>query len=474
MEHQMASPMQADRPRLEKLFELSPTASQASRDLIRSMYSHVAAPRWNHTAGDRLQPGDVATLHRYAELLHERRGKREPRPSNELTAWVEHIIAVTPLFRERIPKGLRPETHWEVLPTSSREDVAMRAEYLVPDDADLDRMIVYRTAGTTGHALLVPHDPLAVACYQPMLSFALRQYGIEPAFNDRQVACFLVGSQRNTVTYPTAVAGWNGAGFCKLNLSADEWPDAESRSEYFQHFAPMFLTGDPLSFADLLEQEIESFPRAMITTAVALSHGLKHRLEQSYGCPVIDWYSLTETGPLGYACPHGHGYHLLPHDVYIETLDSNGDPTQGIGEITVTGGRNPFLPLLRYRTGDWGRMDYAPCTCGDPMPRLLDLEGRTPVRFRTMDGDWVNAQDVASILRRHPLVQHCFEQDKFGTCRLVYRAIGHSDWTRDELESEIRLLFGSEIELLISEDPTLGTRCASGKVLPFRSDWLEE
>ncbi len=462
------------RPSLERLYELSPTANQASRDLIRALYAHPSAPRWNHAAGDRLQPEDVMALQSFSVSLSAQRGDRNPKPNGETLAWVDRRIAATPLFRARTPQGLKLEHDWEALPTSSREDIARNPEYLVPDDADLDRLIVYRTAGTTGHALLVPHDPLAVACYQPMLSFALQRYGVDTGFNDDDVACFLVGSQRKTVTYPTAVAGWQGAGFCKLNLFADEWPSTVARSRYFEHFAPKFLTGDPLSFADLLDAKIEYAPKAMITTAVALSQGLKIKLEATYGCPVIDWYSLTETGPLGYACPHGHGYHLLPHDVFVETLGVDGQPTQGVGEITVTGGRNPFLPLLRYRTGDWGRIDHGPCTCGDAMPRFVDLEGRAPVRFRTAGGAWINSQDIATILRRYPLVQHTFEQDSSETCTLSYRVLSNADWPRDVLEAELKALLGAAIQLNISEDPMLGRRAGFDKVLPFRSCWLEE
>jgi hypothetical protein len=36
---------------------------------------------------------------------------------------------------------------WAELPTSSREDLAASAEYLVPDDVPLERMILHRTAG---------------------------------------------------------------------------------------------------------------------------------------------------------------------------------------------------------------------------------------------------------------------------------------------------------------------------------------
>lgn len=459
-------------PTLERLWALSPTANAASRATIAALYSHASAPRWNHPAGDRLTFGDVERLETFALGIVQGRGTRAARPDEKLLTWAEQRIAETPLFRRRIATDFDITRNWDELPTTSREDVASHAEWLVPDDAPLERMIIYRTAGTTGHALLVAHDALAVACYVPLLNFALGRYGVDTHLTSTDTACFLVGSQRRTVTYPTTLAGWNGAGFAKLNLFADEWPDADARQDYFAHFAPRILTGDPLSFADMLEADINSGSKALVTTAVAMSANLKQRLESAYGCPVIDWYSLTETGPLGYACALGHGYHWLPHDVHLETLDESGRPTTGRGEITVTGGRNPFIPLLRYRTGDWGRIDYAACPCGDPMPRLIALEGRAPVRFRNSGGDWISTQDIATVLRRYPLVQHQFDQDHTGACTLTYRALAGAAWSRADLEAELRVLLTQLVVLV--EDAELGRRTASDKVIPFRSKMIEE
>jgi phenylacetate-CoA ligase len=459
-------------PTLERLWAMAPTANAASRAKIAALFSHAAAPRWTQAAGDRLAPADVERLAGFAADLGRGRGPRAPQPARHILAWAESRIAATPLFRRLIAPGLDIAQRWAELPTTSREDVASRAEYLVPDDAPLERMIMYRTAGTTGHALLVPQDALAVSCYLPLLNFALARYGVDTRFTPEDTACFLVGSQRHTVTYPTALAGWGGAGFAKLNLFPDEWPRGEARAEYFGHFAPRFLTGDPLSFADMLEAGIECHPKALVTTAVAMSQDLKQRLEAAYGGPVIDWYSLTETGPLAYACTHGHGYHWLPHDIHLEALDGEGRPTAERGEIAVTGGRNPFLPLLRYRTGDWGRIDFEPCPCGDPMPRLLDLEGRAPVRFRDARGGTVAAQDVATVLRRYPLVQSSFEQEASGACVLTYRPLGGAAWSSAKLEDELCDLLGQPIRL--AEDLELGRRGPAEKVIPFSTRMLEE
>lgn len=459
-------------PALERLLELSPTAKAASRATLAALYAHNSAPRWNHPAGDRLTHDDVIALAGFAATLTNARGPREAQPSEHVLNWAQSRIAATPLFRARIGSEVDLKTQWAELPTTSREDIASNAERLVPDDAQLQRMIIYRTAGATGHALLVPQDALAVACYLPLLNVALARYGVDTQFTPDETACFLVGSQRHTVTYPTVMAGWNGAGFAKLNLFADDWPHATARHEYFDHFRPRLLTGDPLSFADMLDAGIGSAPKALVTTAVAMSVALKQRLQTAYGCPVIDWYSLTETGPLGYACTQGQGYHWLPHDVHLETLDEAGQPTAGRGEITVTGGRNPFIPLLRYRTGDWGCIDFSPCPCGDPMPRLLELEGRAPVRFIAKDGNRIGTQDVATVLRRYPLVQHSFEQAHDGACLLIYRTLASGSWPRDELEAELHDLLGQSI--VLHEDVDLGRRSAMDKVIPYASKMIEE
>ena len=68
-----------------------------------------------------------------------------------------------PVFKKHVPDGMDLERDWADIPTLSREDIAVRVESLVPLDADLSRMIVYDTSGTTGHAMVVPHHPAAVA-----------------------------------------------------------------------------------------------------------------------------------------------------------------------------------------------------------------------------------------------------------------------------------------------------------------------
>lgn len=448
-----------------------PLAGPAGLALLKRLNEHPDAPAWNHAAGDLLQAPDLQQV----EVFRAGLAARAPTsaPSAALIERLTRMQPRVPLWRERLAEQFDFAADWETIPFTSREDIASRPEKLVPDDADLGRMLVYRTAGTTGHALLVPHDRVAIACYNPLIELALRRYGLEPGFSPESVACFNVGAQAATVTYPSLLSALGGGGFAKLNINPRLWPRGDSAQRYFAEFAPAFLTGDPLSFAEMLRLGIEARPLAMLTTAVALSAGLRRRLEAAYGCPVIDWYSLTETGPLAYGCRLGHGYHLLSPDVHVEVIAADGQLAADgeVGEVVVSGGRNPYLPMLRYRTGDWGRLDSSACACGDPMPRLIDLEGRAPVVLRAADGTPVNPVDVSRALRELPLVAHELVQHADRSLRFRYRIAGPLPPAR--VEDCLRQIFGG-LELDLAEDIGLGMRELAGKVMPYRSELLDD
>jgi len=462
---------------VEQLKRLTPLITPEGVMRLMAMRQDPHAPSWNSHAGDMLHGADIAALKQFRASLEERpRWGHGDGPPDSILDMIRRLRPNTQAFMNNIHEGMDIKRDWALVGSTSREDIALRPESLIPADIELAPMVVYRTAGTTGHSLYVPNDPLAVACYQPMLEFALARHGAVFAPRQEEVACFLVGAQARTVTYPTVLSYWNGAGFAKLNMNADQWPGGSSPQEYFRKFSPAFLTGDPISFSRLLGMGLKTCPAALVTTAVAMSDGLRKTLSKEFACPVIDWYSLTETGPIGYACPAGNGYHILPGDIYVEAVDPEGAPVDpgARGEITITGGRNPYLPMLRYRTGDWAAMEHGPCACGDPSPRLMGLEGRKPVLFKRADGAMVNPVDISTALREFPMVQSQFEQFKDLSCRLVIRPLfAEQTGQGAAISAALAGVLGQDIPITIEFDPHLGGR-NEDKVVSYRSDFLLE
>jgi phenylacetate-CoA ligase len=124
---------------------------------------------------------------------------------------------------------------------------------------------------------------------------------------------------------------------------------------------------------------------------------------------------MNEAGPIAAYVPRVDAFVLLQPGLYVELLDDNGQavPPGTRGEITLTGGINPCLPLLRYRTGDHARWINTPLG-----PALADLQGRPPVRFRHECGQWVNNVELSQALRHLPLRRFALHQQADGSLNL--------------------------------------------------------
>jgi len=450
--------------------ERNPLIDEDGWRMLCFIREHSDAPRWNYRVGDRLLAQDLPAVDAFRRRIGEQRPRWSAEPPAWLVDWVRALRERVPLFHQRLPLGFDPRRGWAYLPTMSREDIAQHIERLVPTDADLSRLIVYETNGTsTCHALDVPNHPSCVARNHPLLEYALARHGVLPRFSNRHVACINVGAEARTVMFPSVFAVWNNAGFAKINLHTASWkPDRARR--FFQALGPEFLTGDPVAFGELARWGIDYRPKALVSTAASLSVALKRQLEATYGCPVVDYYSTTETGPIAYSSPDGQGYSQLAPDIHLEILDEDGFPVAPgeLGEIAVSGGRNPYLPLLRYRTGDFARLQPAG-TQSDPAPRLLDLHARQPVLFRAVTGAPVHPLDIGYVLRTQLWVQHELLQRADGSLRLSIRPGLGQSIDRPALREGLLQLFG-ELEIEIVERPDLGEDRPGGKVIAYRSE----
>jgi phenylacetate-CoA ligase len=185
---------------------------------------------------------------------------------------------------------------------------------------------------------------------------------------------------------------------------------------------------------------------------MTLLPGLRDRLERRFGCPVLDIYSLNEVGPVGVFDAALGGHLLLQPRLYVEILDRAGCPVPAgaRGEITVTGGFNFCLPLLRYRTGDFASLEFS-----DEGPVLVRLSGRRPVRYLAR-GAWINNIDVTHALLPFPISHFNVHQraDAGVVLRLAADAMLHAHAAQAALAS----LFGHgsvRVEVLQAEDKTL-------------------
>jgi phenylacetate-CoA ligase len=357
-----------------------PTLDGDGAARLQGVTGHPLAPAWVHRTGDRL---DAA-------------GVRRARTSLPVEGWlVEHLETARrlPAYR-RHARRLGELTSW---PTVTRDDLLDDVSAFVPLDADLDRMIEGSSSGTTGRALQIPDDVEEVARTFHLLVDLVARHGIDWRPDPERLALAYVVHQRQAFTYASSISSFGQMPMARLNLHPSQWPAAGQRTGFLLDMQPQVITGNPTSLAELLHPELVAGlrPLALFSGAMALSLPLRRDLEAAYGCPVIDIYGLHETRPIA-ASTDGGPFVILDRRVHVEVLDGDGVPVAPgtRGEIVVTAGENPLLPLVRYRTGDFGRLVQVA-----GRPALADLEGREATRFLASDGALVPCVDLTQHLQ---------------------------------------------------------------------------
>ncbi|MEA1072933.1 AMP-binding protein [Sphingomonas sp. LY160] len=383
-----------------------PTLTAQGRAMLTFMREHPHAPRFRNQSGNRLTSDDLSALARFEEELGPAVTGQSPPPW--LPAFIRQCFDDIPHYRALGPV---PATLADIQPVS-RADLAQDIARFVPDPVDLSRLINFQTTGTTGHGLLVPSHPQVAGRYLSFHKRALARFGIVPKHGAGQVGVVLIGHQQTCFTYTSVTPQMGESGLAKINLHPDDWHSPDDRAAYIDALAPEFIAGDPLSFEVLLDLGVTSRPKALLSVSMMLSDGLRSALEEWFGCPVLDLYSMNEVGPIAVFDPALGAHVLLQDRLWVEVIDEHGRalPDGERGELTVTGGFNFCLPLLRYRTGDQGALATVR---GERV--IIDLVGRRPVRFRDATGAWRNNIEVTHALRPLPIAQYALRQRVDGT-----------------------------------------------------------
>jgi hypothetical protein len=151
------------------------------------------------------------------------------------------------------------------------------------------------------------------------------------------------------------------------------------------------LFSDPEGLAWLAAQDAPPRPRLLLTSAAYLAPVQRSQLQERFGVPIINYYSSTETGPIAWECLLVAGrFHVLLPEVWVESV---------AGELVVTRLRPSVQPVLRYRTGDAGRVSPDACACGYHGLTITGFTGRSACSFRRPDGLEVDAWRLAVVLK---------------------------------------------------------------------------
>ena len=419
-----------------------PGLSEAGEQMLRFLREHPQAPIYRNASGHRLLPEELPALREFSARV--RVAPIDPRAElgqSWLQDYTREALAKVPHYRRY---GSLPD-EFSDLPTITRGDLARDIAAFVPDDLSTERMINFRTTGLTGQPLLIASHPQVAARYLAFHERALARFGIELSSGPGDVGVLLVGWQQRCFTYVSVTPQRGECGLAKINLHQDDWRDPAHRGPYIEALKPEVITGDPLSLAAMLTIEFNHRPRAIMSTSMTLLTGLRAELEQRFQCPVLDLYSLNEAGPIAVFDPALDAHVLLQPQMALEILDDDGERVADgeRGEITLSGGFNFCLPLLRYRTGDHASLEQRN---GEWV--LAGLAGRAPVRFRTASGGQVNNIDITHTLKPFALPQYALLQRADGSFQLDLYGQQHVNLAA--VEAAMRTVLGADSKLNIA------------------------
>jgi len=141
--------------------------------------------------------------------------------------------------------------------------------------------------------------------------------------------------------------------------------------------------------------------KAIETTGEPMSQKQRERLKKIFNnVNIFDAYGMTE-GVIGVECKYHNGYHYDENKAYLEikSFRSNKILEENIyGEIILTNLLSMAQPIIRYQTGDVGKIKRERCLCGLNTPRIF-LKGRMAKTHYILDGVRIKKESVKDILK---------------------------------------------------------------------------
>jgi phenylacetate-CoA ligase len=98
----------------------------------------------------------------------------------------------------------------------------------------------------------------------------------------------------------------------------------------------------------------------------------KRRIESAWGSRCYDHTGATEVGAWGFECQAQSGVHLNEGEFIFDVINPDTGEPKNEGELVITNLGRVGTPAIRYRTGDWVKLQKEDCDCGRSYRQLKD------------------------------------------------------------------------------------------------------
>ena len=237
------------------------------------------------------------------------------------------------------------------------------------------RMTTGRTSGSTGQSLTMCYDSKHESYSDAGRWRAKKWWGIRPGSRHVSIWGRPFTGYRDKLSQKIKSYLMNNFLFSAFDLTEE---NLESITKRIFRIKPSIIYGYPSAIFPLSVyikknkmQTDRLGLKVIMTTAETITTQQRKLIEEVFGCKTANEYGCSETGGFVYECPQG-GWHISCEHVFIEFLDHQGNPMPSgqNGEIYITHLTNDYMPLIRYKVGDFGAGLSGICECGRGLPMM--------------------------------------------------------------------------------------------------------
>jgi phenylacetate-CoA ligase len=176
----------------------------------------------------------------------------------------------------------------------------------------------------------------------------------------------------------------------------------------------------------------------VFTSGEILVRSRRERLAEAFECPVLDVYGTSETKEIAFECTEG-SFHVNADVALVEILDEQGGRCEAgeEGEIVLTSLVNCAMPLIRFRTGDRGRLLSGLCSCGLHLGRLGVVTGRDVDMLQLPGGARLSPYALTTVIENVPGVKR-YQVVQTEETGLLVKVIVEDEVRAREVEAGIR------------------------------------
>jgi phenylacetate-CoA ligase len=304
-----------------------------------------------------------------------------------LRATLKNVHSNVPCYRNKFNEsGLRPEdltclADLAKFPFTTKEDLRLNYPYGMFAVPMREVVRIHSSSGTTGKPTVVGYTRNDLQTWTELVARFMSAAGV----TEDDIVHIAFGYGLFTGAFGLHY-GSERIGSSVIPMSSG---NTDKQIMIMQDYRSTALVSTPsyaLTIADRMEK-LGISPDSLalkvgLFGAEPWSEEMRRELETRLGIIATDNYGLSEVMGPGVAgeCLLKCGMHISEDHFIAEIIDPETGqvlPPGAIGELVLTSITKEAFPVVRYRTRDITRLDYAPCACGRTHVRMQKTMGRS-------------------------------------------------------------------------------------------------